>query len=76
MSRSNLHNDLGKYQNDKDVKPSNRLKWFWRRRNREYGLLKPIQNYKREIQADKDMKSDVDEYLFAEVEKGNRSARK
>lgn len=53
-----------------------RMKRYWDRYNDERDYFKPLQNKKKEEQANKDMHTDVDEYLFAVGSTGGHTVRK
>lgn len=77
MSRSRLHNDIGRYYNsEKETEMTERMRRYWDRYNDERYYFKPLQNKKKENQADKDMKADVAEYLSVVGSTGGHTVRK
>jgi hypothetical protein len=62
MSRSRLHNDIGRYYNsEKETKPTERMRRYWDRYNDERDYFKPLQNKKKEKQAERDMLDDIED---------------
>lgn len=77
MSRSRLHNDIGRYYNsEKETEMTERMKRYFGRCYEERDYVKPLQNKKKEKQANKDMHTDVDEYLFEVGSTGGHTVRK